>query len=51
MSSEYQEGYNAYWKGSSKAANPYYWSNTTWWMVEEWDRGWDAAHYDNYDDD
>lgn len=34
-----------------KVHPPYHWSNTTWWMVEEWDRGWDAAHYDNYDDD
>ncbi|MCU7988136.1 hypothetical protein [Shewanella sp. SW24] len=51
MSSEYKEGYNAYWKGKSKSANPYDWSETDWWSQEDWDRGWDAAKIEDYYDD
>lgn len=51
MSTEYQEGYKAYLKGASKSANPYHWSDNTWWMVEDWERGWNAAQNDYYDDD
>ncbi|MFQ3249114.1 MAG: hypothetical protein ACI9O6_000918 [Glaciecola sp.] len=51
MSSEEREGYEAYWKGQTKGSNPYHWSNETWWMVEDWDKGWGEAQNEDYDDD
>ncbi|WP_286270525.1 hypothetical protein [Thalassotalea hakodatensis] len=51
MSSEQKEGYNAYWKGESKSSNSYQWSDDTWWVVEDWDKGWDAAQEEDYEDD
>ncbi len=51
MLPEKKEGYDAYNKGESKDANPYNWSNQTWWMVEAWDEGWNEAKEDDYDDD
>ncbi len=51
MSSEEKEGYEAYWKGKGKDSNPYHQSNQTWWMVEDWDKGWKQAEEEDYDDD
>mgnify|MGYP000138508570 CR=1 FL=1 len=45
-----KEGYDAYWKGQSLSANPYTWSNQTWWMVEDWEKGWKQAEDEDYDD-
>tara|TARA_R110002167_G_scaffold137654_1_gene324740 strand:+ start:36635 stop:36838 length:204 start_codon:yes stop_codon:yes gene_type:complete len=50
MSSEEHDGFNAYWKGEPKSSNPHNWSNQTWWMVEDWDSGWEKAQEDDYDD-
>jgi|APMI01.1.fsa_nt_gi ribosome modulation factor len=51
MSTEEKEGYDAYWKGQSKDANPYHWSNQTWWMVEAWEKGWKQAEDEDFDCD
>lgn len=51
MTSEENEGYNAYWRGVGKGSNPYPWNNQTWWMVEAWDKGWKKAEDEDYDDD
>ncbi|WP_170235807.1 hypothetical protein [Colwellia demingiae] len=51
MSCEKSEGYDAYWKGKPKGSNPYNWSNETWWMVEDWDKGWEEGQDEDYDDD
>lgn len=49
MSSEQLDGYNAYWKGQTKSSNPYHWSDETWWMVEDWDKGWEEGQDEDYD--
>jgi hypothetical protein len=48
---EEKEGYEAYWNGEGLGANPYRWSNKTWWMVEDWESGWKRAQQEDYDDD
>ncbi|NLF82621.1 MAG: hypothetical protein GX568_01370 [Candidatus Gastranaerophilales bacterium] len=51
MKAEESEGYEAYWKGQGKGSNPYPWTNQTWWMVEDWEKGWKQAEAEDYYDD
>ena len=51
MSPETKEGYEAYFSGKAKSANPYNWSNETWWQVEAWEDGWKKAQDEDHDDD
>lgn len=49
---EFEEGYNAYFRGVPKSANPYdcyRYNHKTWWIAEEWDDGWDKAQKDDDD--
>jgi hypothetical protein len=54
MSPEQREGYDAYYKGRGIGSNPFVWSNETWWMFEDWEKGWREAEAEdaaNADDD
>jgi hypothetical protein len=51
MTPDEKIGYDAYWRGPDRSQNPYPWNSATWWLADQWEKGWEAAQWDASEDD